>query len=137
MKGRNKMMNNKNGFTLIELTTVIVLIAILSVLAVIPINNIIKNSRKELNESQKKQIVLAAQNWAIDNDDKLPKRGVNDADVKITLEDLYADGYLDNDVIDLNSNTQISKCSYVNISLIDENKNSGNTYTYEFKEEEC
>lgn len=131
------MMNNKNGFTLIELTTVIVLIAILSVLAVIPINNIIKNSRKELNESQKKQIVLAAQNWAIDNDDKLPKRGVNDADVKITLEDLYADGYLDNDVIDLNSNTQISKCSYVNISLIDENKNSGNTYTYEFKEEEC
>lgn len=137
MKGRNKMMNNKEGFTLIELTTVIVLIAILSVLAVIPINNIIKNSRKELNESQKKQIVLAAQNWAIDNDDKLPKRGVNDADVKITLEDLYADGYLDNDVIDLNSNTQISKCSYVNISLIDENKNSGNTYTYEFKEEEC
>ena len=137
MKGRNKMMNNKNGFTLIELTTVIVLIAILSVLAVIPINNIIKNSRKELNESQKKQIVLAAQNWAIDNDDKLPKRGINDADVKITLEDLYADGYLDNDVIDLNSNTQISKCSYVNISLIDENKNSGNTYTYEFKEEEC
>lgn len=131
------MMNNKDGFTLIELTTVIVLIAILSVLAVIPINNIIKNSRKELNESQKKQIVLAAQNWAIDNDDKLPKRGVNDADVKITLEDLYADGYLDNDVIDLNSNTQISKCSYVNISLIDENKNSGNTYTYEFKEEEC
>lgn len=131
------MMNNKEGFTLIELTTVIVLIAILSVLAVIPINNIIKNSRKELNESQKKQIVLAAQNWAIDNDDKLPKRGVNDADVKITLEDLYADGYLDNDVIDLNSNTQISKCSYVNISLIDENKNSGNTYTYEFKEEEC
>ena len=131
------MMNNKDGFTLIELTTVIVLIAILSVLAVIPINNIIKNSRKELNESQKKQIVLAAQNWAIDNDDKLPKRGVNDADVKITLEDLYADGYLDNDVIDLNSNTQISKCSYVNISLIDQNKNSGNTYTYEFKEEEC
>ena len=131
------MMNNKNGFTLIELTTVIVLIAILSVLAVIPINNIIKNSRKELNESQKKQIVLAAQNWAIDNDDKLPKRGINDADVKITLEDLYADGYLDNDVIDLNSNTQISKCSYVNISLIDENKNSANTYTYEFKEEEC
>ena len=131
------MMNNKNGFTLIELTTVIVLIAILSVLAVIPINNIIKNSRKELNESQKKQIVLAAQNWAIDNDDKLPKRGINDADVKITLEDLYADGYLDNDVIDLNSNTQISKCSYVNISLIDENKNSGNAYTYEFIEEEC
>lgn len=137
MKGRNKMMNNKNGFTLIELTTVIVLIAILSVLAVIPINNIIKNSRKELNESQKKQIVLAAQNWAIDNDDKLPKRGINDADVKITLEDLYVYGYLDNDVIDLNSNTQISKCSYVNISLIDENKNSGNAYTYEFKEEEC
>lgn len=131
------MMNNKDGFTLIELTTVIVLIAILSALAAIPINNIIKNSKKELNESQKKQIVLAAQNWAIDNDDKLPKRGVNDADVKITLEDLYADGYLDNDVIDLNSNTQISKCSYVNISLIDENKNSGNTYTYEFKEEEC
>lgn len=137
MEGRYKMMYNKYGFTLIELSAVIVLIAILTAIAIIPINNIIKNSKKELNESQKKQIVLAAQNWAIDNGDKLPKRGVNDADVNITLEDLYADGYLDNDVIDLNSNTQISKCSYVSISLIDENKNSGNAYTYEFKEEEC
>ena len=54
---------------------------------------------------------------------------------RCNLEDVYV--YLDNDVIDLNSNTQISKCSYVNISLIDENKNSGNAYTYEFKEEEC
>lgn len=128
---------NKKGFTLMELSAVIVLIAILTALATIPINNIIKNAKKDLNESQKKQIVLSAQNWAIDNKDMLPKRGGNTNSMKITLEKLYNDGYLDDEVVDLNSNNKVSKCSYVNISLVDENKNSGNAYTYEFIEEEC
>ena len=128
---------NKKGFTLIELSGVIVLIAILTALATIPINSIIKNAKKDLNEHQKKQIILSAQNWAIDNKDMLPKRGGNTEDVKITIEQLYNGGYLDNEVVDLNNNNKVSKCSYVNVALIDENKNSGNVYTYEFIEQDC
>lgn len=128
---------NKKGFTLIELSGVIVLIAILTALATIPINSIIKNAKKDLNESQKKQIVLSAQNWAIDNKDMLPKRGGNTGDVKVTIEQLYNNGYLDDEVVDLNNNNKVSKCSYVNIALVDENKNSGNAYTYEFIEQDC
>lgn len=128
---------NKKGFTLIELSGVIVLIAILTALATIPINSIIKNAKKDLNESQKKQIILSAQNWAIDNKDMLPKRGGNTENVKVTIEQLYNNGYLDNEVVDLNNNKKVSKCSYVNVALIDENKNSGNVYTYEFIEQDC
>lgn len=128
---------DKKGFTLIELIGVIVLIAILTVLATAPINNIIKKSKKELNEDQKKQIILATQNWAIDNKDKLPTRGKNTESIKITIEQLYNEGYLDNEVIDLNKDSKMSICSHVNISLIDENKNSGNAYTYEFIEQDC
>lgn len=128
---------NKKGFTLIELSGVIVLIAILTALVTIPINSIIKNAKKDLNESQKKQIVLSAQNWAIDNKDMLPKRGGNIEDVKVTIEQLYNNGYLDDEVVDLNNNNKVSKCSYVNIALVDENKNSGNAYTYEFIEQDC
>ena len=97
----------------------------------------IKFAKKDLNESQKKQIVLSAQNWAIDNKDMLPKRGGNTENVKVTIEQLYNNGYLDNEVVDLNNNNKVSKCSYVNIALIDENKNSGNVYTYEFIEQDC
>lgn len=128
---------NKKGFTLIELSGVIVLIAILTALATIPINSIIKNAKKDLNESQKKQIILSAQNWAIDNKDMLPKRGGNTENVKVTIEQLYNNGYLDNEVVDLNNNNKVSKCSYVNVALADENKNSGNVYTYEFIEQDC
>ena len=128
---------NKKGFTLIELSGVIVLIAILTALATIPINSIIKNAKKDLNESQKKQIILSAQNWAIDNKDMLPKRGGNTENVKVTIEQLYNNGYLDNEVVDLNNNNKVSKCSYVNVALVDENKNSGNVYIYEFIEQDC
>ena len=128
---------NKKGFTLIELSGVIVLIAILTALATIPINSIIKNAKKDLNESQKKQIILSAQNWAIDNKDMLPKRGGNTENVKVTIEQLYNNGYLDTEVVDLNNNNKVSKCSYVNVALVDENKNSGNVYTYEFIEQDC
>ena len=128
---------NKKGFTLVELIGVIVLISLLTVLATAPINNIIKNSKKDLNESQKKQIILSAQNWAIDNKDKLPMRGKNTESIKVTIEQLYNEGYLDNEVIDLDKDSKMSNCSHVNISLIDENKNSGNAYTYEFIEQDC
>lgn len=128
---------NKKGFTLIELTGVIVLVAILSALATIPINNIIKNAKKDLNESQKKQIVLMAQNWAVDNRSSLPKRGGNTNSLNVTIEQLYNEGYLEDEIVNLITDEKISKCSYVSISLIDENKNSGNAYTYEFVEEDC
>ena len=67
----------------------------------------------------------------------LPKRGGNTENVKVTIEQLYNNGYLDNEVVDLNNNNKVSKCSYVNIALVDENKNSGNVYTYEFIEQDC
>lgn len=130
-------MFNKKGFTLVELTSVVVLIAILTALATIPINNIIKNTKSDLNEGQKRQIILLAQNWAVDNKESLPKRGQNIEPINVTIEQLYNEGYLEDELVNLMTDEKISKCSYVKISLIDENKNSGNAYTYDFIEEDC
>ena len=57
----------KNGFTLVELIAVIILIALIATIAIVPISKIIKDSKTNIYDNQKKQIVLAAQNWGSDN----------------------------------------------------------------------
>lgn len=131
-------MKNIKGFTLIELTAVIVLISIISILVSIPINKMLKDSRKKLNEKQKDQIVLAASNWAIDNPYLLPPY-IDDSSVKLTIEQLFNGGYLDAEVVDLRDKEKVEICSYVEITL-NTNVNDGykNTYNYEYHElEEC
>ena len=114
-------MKNNRGFTLLELTSVVVLIGLIAILAAIPISNITKKSRQELYEKQKTQIVLAASNWATDNPYLLPTEpfDANDADsfVKLTIEKLLDEGYLDTDIIDARDEEKIGTCSYVMITL--------------------
>ena len=136
----------KNGFTLIELIAVIILIALISTIAIIPINNIIKESKDKLYDHQIEQIILAAQNWASDNEESLiTARNNLDIDNDInnydtipvitkTLDDLINEEYLDEDVKDIRKETDVIKgCStieiYYNKESITANKD---TYRYRF-----
>ncbi len=131
-------MKNVKGFSLIELTAVVVLIGILSILVSIPINKFVKDSRQKLYEKQKDQIVLAASNWAVDNPYLLPPYVADDT-VKLTIEELFNAGYLDTEVIDLRDKEKIKTCSYVEIKLnTDATDGYKNTYNYEYYElNEC
>ena len=56
-------MKKENGFTLVELLAVIVILAIILVIAVPQIQNTIKGARKGSFESSAKMIASAAENW--------------------------------------------------------------------------
>ena len=129
-------MNKNSGFTLFELICVVLLIGLITALVSIPVNKFIKDSREELYESQKQQIILAAQNWAIDNPYSLP---LGNDEFNITIEELLNEGYLDTNVINMVDDEEIKVCSYIKITLntnsIDSNKNN---YNYQYVElENC
>lgn len=127
---------NKKGFSLVELMAVIVLIGLIAALASIPINKAIKDHRKKLYERQIDQIVLAANDWVVDNPYLLPPY-IESNSVHLTIEDLINAEKLDTKVVDPRNKKEISSCSYVEITLneevLDANKN---IYKYQFYEVE-
>lgn len=127
---------NKKGFSLVELMAVIVLIGLIAALASIPINKAIKDYRKKLYERQIDQIVLAANDWVVDNPYLLPPY-IESNSVHLTIEDLINAEKLDTKVVDSRNKKEISSCSYVEITLneevLDANKN---IYKYQFYEVE-
>lgn len=56
---------NKKGFTLVELLAVIVLIAIIASITTVIIKNVLKDSKNELTDLQKKYIEDAAEQYYI------------------------------------------------------------------------
>lgn len=56
---------NKKGFTLVELLAVIVLIAIIASITTVIIKNVLKDSKSELTNIQKKYIEEAAEQYYI------------------------------------------------------------------------
>ena len=121
-------MKNKKGFTLIELTAVIVLIGLIAIIASIPINKMVKDSKAKLYDSQLDQIILAVQNWSVDNTSILPPFTEDGKPASINIETLISNGYLEEEVLD-----NFTKCSYVEISLSGESENPDtNSYKYNF-----
>jgi prepilin-type N-terminal cleavage/methylation domain-containing protein len=94
----------KNGFTLIELLAVIVIISLLTVLTVIGLTSVVKNGKEELNEKQQVLIEKAAQIWATDNISLLPN---NDNCIYLTLTNLIDEGYIDDDVYNINNMSKL------------------------------
>lgn len=131
-------MNKNKGFTLIELTAVVVLISLIAMLAMIPINKFIKDSRDKLYKKQIEQIILASSNWVVDNPNLLPPY-IDETSVRLTIDQLLSEGFLDEDVIDSRNKKKIKTCSYVEITLnTDATDSNKNVYKYNFYEiEEC
>ena len=121
-------MKNENGFTMVELTAVVVLIGLIAAIASIPINKMVKDSKQKLYDSQLDQIVLAVQNWTVDNPTILPPFTNDGAPGSVNIETLISKGYLDEDVLD-----NFTSCSYVEVSLSNESENpDANAYKYNF-----
>lgn len=103
-------MKENKGFTLIELLAVISILAFLGVIVGISITAAIQNVRKDTSETQQKNIVTAARNWAAENMYALPKEGES---IVVSLHDLMSGGYItgdkDNQVIDTKKNQPFSK----------------------------
>lgn len=131
-------MKNK-GFTLMELISVIVLLGLIALVVSVPMNKILKDTKRKLNNHQKEQIELAAKLWGVDNPYLLPPYTEDKSKINVTLEQLLNDGYLDTEIVDMINKETINICSYVRVTLNTNSSDSNkNVYTYEFIEvDEC
>ena len=83
----------KEGFTLVELLAVIVILGILAIVIVPTVDRSLKDFRKQAYEDQITNIELAAKNWGADHPFDLPE---NEGDViTVTLGSLKNGGYVD------------------------------------------
>lgn len=120
----------KNGFTLVELLAVIVILAILSIIVVFSVDPTIHSSEISLSSIQIKQVEQAARMYYL-------KEGMNyinfDKDNTkscISLEYLIDNGYFESDeVLDLKTNEQISGSVLITYN--------SNKYNYQYQEKSC
>ena len=66
-------MNNKKGFTLVELLAVITILGILSLGTIGYVNQMIDKSKKEKLSQQEKTVKMAAESYLQANRSELPK----------------------------------------------------------------
>ena len=131
---------NKNGFTLVELLSVLVLISLLMGIAVPGINRISKNMKTKSYNEKKELIESAAVLWGQDNKTLLQKYEKCNDDIgpcyKISIKELIEADYLDYDrngkeYIDPETDSDIQdRCVYVY-------RKNKRVYAYFDKEKAC
>ena len=104
----------KNGFTLIEILGVITLLALMSVIVLMVVDNSLKKSKETLSEAQISNIKSAASMWRTDNIEMIPDDGY----YTLTLGELIDLGYI-GDVIDPNSNSSFNRNLIVKVNIND------------------
>ena len=87
---------NKKGFTLIELMAVIILLGILSLIATITVNNVLKENKKKTCLAQIENIKSGAKNWASKNVFNLPDE--DGQSISVGLKELQDNGFVDKDI---------------------------------------
>lgn len=118
-------MREKNGFTLLELMAVIVVLALLTLIIYPPIESALIKSRNQSYEAQISEIEEGAKNWAADHVTELPDE---DNSIKVTIKTLEDGGYIAEDLIDPRYNKPLDKNKAVIIT------NVGNQYQYKFED---
>lgn len=92
MEKLRKAMRKEDGFTLVELLAVIVILGIILAIAIPAIGNVIEKSRSQADEHEVALIVDAARLYIVGEGQTVPEGGL---DIKVQ-GDLVANGYLEN-----------------------------------------
>ncbi len=96
-------MNKKNGFTLVELLAVIVLLGIIATIAITSSINVSKKLKHEMYCQQVEYIANAAKQYGADIFDGLTTSGVT-----VKVADLVKKGYLKDNQVNLETDTTFS-----------------------------
>jgi len=92
-------MRKKNGFTLVELIAVIIILVIMGLVLVPNIINMTKNSSEREYETIKKNVAIAAENYIVSYYDNYPELKLANGKVEIVVNDLINEGLLKSDLI--------------------------------------
>lgn len=119
-------MKRSNGFTLVELLAVIVIIGLLGLVAYPAIEKVITGAREDLSESQETTIINGAKNFITDHPYSIPK---NDGDeLTISLCQLKMGIYVDSKIV----NTKTDKMYDCKTKIIVSNNNNKYEYRIDF-----
>lgn len=90
------MKSKINGFTLVELLAVILVLGIIIAIVGVSVSSVIKNSEQKGYDLQVEGIIKAAKEWTLENTDKLPEwDGINyPIPTQVTINELIASGKL-------------------------------------------
>lgn len=110
-------MNNKKGFTLVELLAVLILLSVLALMIFPVVEDYVTSSRKQGNQVEIDNIIAATKNWEADNLDKIPDNGET---YTLTLGDLIDGGYID-EVENHVTKTKMSTSTEITITNHNEN----------------
>ena len=104
----------KNGFTFIEILGVITLLALMSVIVLITVDNSLKKSKNTLSDVQISNIRSAASMWRTDNIEMIPDDGY----YTLSLGELIDSGYIDN-VVNPNDNNNYNRNLLISVGIND------------------
>jgi len=130
---------NKNGFTLVELLAVLVILSIITLLVYPIFTSVIKDSKKEIEKTNVNEILNSAYNWSLDNSSLLPVQV--DDDITVNIETLKKQGYLRKDAIDISTGEEvkdtcvvrITRSTYDPAALEDENSKYYSNFLFKFE----
>lgn len=122
----------KNGFTLVEILAVLVLVSAIIIISVPSIINYINSSKQEISEVTQK-LIFAGTDLYIDNNKHLfPEKEGNE--YCVTLNDVVESGVLDKPIVDSVSGEEINLNKFVKISYIYDEDLKINKYNYEMSD---
>ena len=113
---------NKKGFTMVELLAVLILLGVLAIIAIPAINSTINSSKEKAKEAQAEIILDAAQSYASEHTELLPKKGIT----VFNISDLIDKNYIDSSDAD-----SIAKTDYASMCVKVRYSTKYNQYQYQ------
>lgn len=121
----------KNGFTLIEVTAVVIILALLTVIIVPKVNNTIRKNKEKVCASIKVSAEDGAQTYAYAHINEIDTEIDNNGYAEITLLKLMQEGLMKKELINPYNNEPISTSNVVRITR------NGNSYEYLYTGVDC
>ena len=111
----------KNGFTLIEMLSVIVIVSIIALVLIPIVSKNIKDSKVNVYNNLINKMLGATSDWMIKNTEILPSDGEN---ISITLGMLQSEGYISTDLKNPNTDKLFPADMVITISYVKSNRNN-------------
>ena len=104
-------MKKINGFTLVELLAVIILLGLISAIGIPTVKNITRDAKQKGYEKQVATVLESAENWGTENTELLPKVS---GSILVKMDTLKKEGFLENkEIINPVEKSEMNGCAEI------------------------